>query len=306
MKHLYFLFNLLFLIGGASGIILAFLIYRRNRNRLIKWYIWTLLVWTVNELTGFASFYTREIVQSQSRILDSLLEVLASFTLGIFAYLLPVLVFKLARKILSPRARIIFLSIAVIIALPQSLQLPENRVMLLYRNIGGLLKTLSFYGLLYYIAFFINAIIRKIADRGVKKILKALVVLQLIFYPVMFAETVLIGAGVLRYEIGTFSLFYFLFNILWLYFVSRYLYFPEIKIIDDTKALENYSSIYNISSREKEVAQLLLEGLSYKEIGTRLFISYETVKSHVNNIYIKSKVKSKMELAGLIRKCDRE
>jgi DNA-binding CsgD family transcriptional regulator len=306
MKHLYFLFNLLFLIGGASGIILAFLIYRRNRNRLIKWYIWTLLVWTVNELTGFASFYTREIVQIQSRILDSLLEVLSSFTLGIFTYLLPVLVFKLARKILSPRTRIIFLSIAVIIALPQSLQLPENIGMLLYRNIGGLLKTLSFYGLLYYVAFFINSIIRKIEDRGVKKILKALVVLQLVFYPVMFTETVLIGAGVLRYEIGAFSFFYFLLNILWLYFVSRYLYFPEIKIIDETNALENYSTIYNISSREKEVAQLLMEGLSYREIGAKLFISYETVKSHVNNIYIKSKVKSKMELAGLIRKCDRE
>jgi len=108
------------------------------------------------------------------------------------------------------------------------------------------------------------------------------------------------------YEIGTFSLFYFLFDILWLYFVSRYFYFPEIKIIDETKSLDNYSTIYKISSREKEAAQLLLEGLSYREIGPRLFISYETVKSHVNNIYIKSKVKSKMELAGLIRKCDRE
>lgn len=306
MKHLYFLLNLLFLIGGASGIILALLIYQRNRNRLIEWYIWTLLVWTANELAGFTSFYTREIIQIQSRVLDSLLEVLASITLGIFAYLLPVLVFKLAGKILSTRARIIFLSIAVIMVLPQLLQLPENRGLILYRNIAGLLKSFSFYGLLYYVAFFINAIIKKIADSGVKKILKALVVLQFVFYPVMFAETMLIGAGVLRYEIGAFSLFYFLFNILWLYFVSRYLYFPEIKIIDETVALENYSSIYNISNREREVAQLLLEGLSYKEIGSRLFISYETVKSHVNNIYLKSKVKSKMELAGLIRKCDRE
>lgn len=306
MKHLYFLINLLFLIGGASGIILALLIYRRNRNGLIKWYIWTLLVWTVNELTGFASFYTREIVEIQNRVLDSWLEVFASFTLGIFTYLLSVLVFKLAGKIRNLQARIIFLIIAVIIALPQSLQLSENRFLFLYRNIGGLLKSLCFYGFLYYVAFFINAIIKKIADRGVKKILKALVLLQFVFYPVMFTETMLIGAGVLRYEIGTFSLFYFLFNILWLYFMSRYLYFPEIKIMDETEALDNYSRIYSISSREKEVAQLLLEGLSYKEIGARLFISYETVKSHVNNIYLKSNVKSKMELAGLIRKCDRE
>jgi len=48
---------------------------------------------------------------------------------------------------------------------------------------------------LYYVAFFVNAIIKKIADRGVKKILRVLVMLQLVFYPVMFTETMLIGAG---------------------------------------------------------------------------------------------------------------
>ena len=40
----------------------------------------------------------------------------------------------------------------------------------------------------------------------------------------------------------------------------------------------------NLTPREREVLQLISEGNSNKEIGSRLFISEETVKGHVKNI----------------------
>lgn len=50
-----------------------------------------------------------------------------------------------------------------------------------------------------------------------------------------------------------------------------------------------------LSSREKEVIALLGKGLSYQNIATELLISHETVKKHVNHIYRKLNVKSKVQ-----------
>lgn len=44
---------------------------------------------------------------------------------------------------------------------------------------------------------------------------------------------------------------------------------------------------YTLSDREKEVLTLLVNGNSYKMIAARCFISIETVKKHLRNIYTK-------------------
>ncbi|MDD2964865.1 MAG: response regulator transcription factor [Bacteroidales bacterium] len=50
-----------------------------------------------------------------------------------------------------------------------------------------------------------------------------------------------------------------------------------------------------LSDREKEVLRMLVDGLSYKLIADKACISYETVHSHIKNIYEKLHVKSKGE-----------
>jgi DNA-binding NarL/FixJ family response regulator len=52
---------------------------------------------------------------------------------------------------------------------------------------------------------------------------------------------------------------------------------------------------YNLSAREREVLDLLASGLIYKEIGGKLCISVETVRSHVKNICQKMHVRSRLE-----------
>lgn len=58
-----------------------------------------------------------------------------------------------------------------------------------------------------------------------------------------------------------------------------------------TPANENY----NLSEREKEVLQLLVNGYSYKMIAAEMFISIDTVRSHIKKIYEKLHVNSKSE-----------
>ncbi|MEO7312559.1 MAG: response regulator transcription factor [Chitinophagaceae bacterium] len=52
---------------------------------------------------------------------------------------------------------------------------------------------------------------------------------------------------------------------------------------------------YDLSEREKEVLQLLVNGYSYKMIASEMFIAIDTVRSHIKKIYEKLHVNSKSE-----------
>jgi len=52
---------------------------------------------------------------------------------------------------------------------------------------------------------------------------------------------------------------------------------------------------YNLSDREKQVLQLLVNGYSYKMIAAEMFIAIDTVRSHIKKIYEKLQVNSKSE-----------
>lgn len=52
---------------------------------------------------------------------------------------------------------------------------------------------------------------------------------------------------------------------------------------------------FNLSDREKEVLSFLVKGMSYRLIGETCFISIDTVRAHIRNIYEKLHVHSKAE-----------
>jgi DNA-binding NarL/FixJ family response regulator len=52
---------------------------------------------------------------------------------------------------------------------------------------------------------------------------------------------------------------------------------------------------FNLSAREQEVLNLLVNGYSYKLVADKLFISMDTVRSHIKRIYEKLHVNSKSE-----------
>ena len=55
-----------------------------------------------------------------------------------------------------------------------------------------------------------------------------------------------------------------------------------------------------LSDREQEVLGQLAQGLIYKEIGEKLYISHQTVKQHIKNIYQKLHVQNKIEALNKI------
>ncbi|MES2590861.1 MAG: response regulator transcription factor [Bacteroidota bacterium] len=59
---------------------------------------------------------------------------------------------------------------------------------------------------------------------------------------------------------------------------------------------------YNLTPREVEVLELLSVGKTYKQIADQLFVSDKTIKKHIENIYNKLHVNSKMEAVFLAQK----
>lgn len=59
--------------------------------------------------------------------------------------------------------------------------------------------------------------------------------------------------------------------------------------------------IDSLTKRENEVAQLIAQGISNKEIASKLDITERTVKAHLNTIYKKTNTDGRLQLALLMR-----
>ena len=59
--------------------------------------------------------------------------------------------------------------------------------------------------------------------------------------------------------------------------------------------------LFGFSDREADVVDELLRGMSYKSIGQNLYISLDTVKYHIKNIYRKTGIRKRQELLMLLR-----
>ena len=76
-----------------------------------------------------------------------------------------------------------------------------------------------------------------------------------------------------------------------------------IDVFKQTQGKQNEEKDTELSSREKEVLTSLSDGNNYQEIADRLFISVDTVRHHIKNIYRKLHVHSQSEaVAKAIRK----
>lgn len=60
------------------------------------------------------------------------------------------------------------------------------------------------------------------------------------------------------------------------------------------------NAINLLTEREKEILTFLSKGLRYKEISSQLFLSVETVRKHVRNIYSKLQVSSRTEALNAV------
>jgi len=78
----------------------------------------------------------------------------------------------------------------------------------------------------------------------------------------------------------------------------------EMAPSEQKAAFDNFNVSRLLTERESEIAALLLKGRTYRMIADELYLSENTVKTHIKNIYSKLNIQSKSELINLIMQRD--
>lgn len=72
------------------------------------------------------------------------------------------------------------------------------------------------------------------------------------------------------------------------------------KVVSSFNQVQASTDLEKLTSREKEILELLSKGLRYKEIADKLFLSTETVRTHIRNIYEKLQVNSRTDALNMV------
>lgn len=134
-----------------------------------------------------------------------------------------------------------------------------------------------------------------------------LAIVALILLPIMaadiFIERITFFGGTFTFGLFSVIVFYTVFSAMSLYYMVKGFHTLISRYGQtDTPAYDQHKlDVCHITSREKEIINGLLRGLTYRQIGETLSISMPTVKTHVTNIYKKIGVQNKIELLNALK-----
>lgn len=77
-----------------------------------------------------------------------------------------------------------------------------------------------------------------------------------------------------------------------------------LKLISRGETKKKNTVNYGLTAREREILQLLANGLSYEQIAINLFISKGTVRKHIENLYRKLQVNNKIDAINKLDKLE--
>jgi DNA-binding CsgD family transcriptional regulator len=141
----------------------------------------------------------------------------------------------------------------------------------------------------------------QLRDKHKIKFIKTFALLNLILY-IVPGVLLALGEKNMNYIAG-YTVVYFSKDIIPLLLLGNYLkknYTHPVNVVSvSTKA--SFVEKFGISKRETEIVEEIIKGKTNQEISERLFISIQTVKDHVHNIYLKTEVKNRVQLTNLIR-----
>lgn len=101
-----------------------------------------------------------------------------------------------------------------------------------------------------------------------------------------------------------FKLAYLSFSVFVVYhyfFINRQYFHAYERPVDTLEVDAAFFREHGISPREIEIVRLLVAGKTNQEIGDQLYISGNTVKTHIKNIYGKLQVSTRVQLFALLR-----
>lgn len=159
-------------------------------------------------------------------------------------------------------------------------------------------------GLLLLLWLFISSIkCEASVERVMKKDFCILFSFPYLLMGLMITYILVAGSGNrIYYAVMSFAFLYSLNTAPFIWFKKSYRKYMDLNYSSDETT--DYSAVmkeFDLSPRECEVCGLILNGKDNREIEAVLFISYNTVKNHVSNIYKKTGASSRIQLQSLFK-----
>ncbi len=294
----YFMTAVLIAIATLS---ISIVFYFQTRNKLILFYN----IFSINiAYSCIMSFITRYLVVNSQDFFDKNLDLVRllnvpPFTLLIFT--IPLFIQSFIEFRFSRHYNVFFGTLSVFFIVMDVFILKFKHP--LFSDVVYVFIIISifysfFIGLLFY---------KKITDDKKRKLFRNILILFAILIPGYIVDII--------FDMKLLSLFEHYPNFMWFYPILysvqavvitvslvRYIDFNHKIEID-----EKYSNIdiykeYDVTEREKEIILLILKGYSNLKIGDTLFISVNTVKKHIYNLFKKMDVQNRFELIHKITK----
>ena len=165
---------------------------------------------------------------------------------------------------------------------------------------------IAFYVLALYpfLVFFLFS--RRIKNITIYRMVRTLIILILATFPLLILDdvfgSVLVLIGAARQEPVPFRLFPLCYLMIYAFFLrSGFKNFVNENRLAGVRSESSRAFVehFGITAREREVIELMRQGLRNREIAAKLFISTATVKNHFHNIFEKTGAVNRVELIRL-------
>lgn len=292
-------------ISFTSGIVLVTLtnfIYPKYKSHVIKHALLADIFYTGLLLIDTINLYSRKNISTYNELLHTGFN-LVQFAAGsaVVYYLVRVtynlidMEFTRVKKLIS----MIFIFLLVISAFYISWQ--PHTVIVEYITVAFRLFP---YLILVYCLVILLKDIKKVNKEAKNLIYSCLAVLVTIV-PWSFMANAVKGLPLFIYKIPYSPTIYFLINTIGVIFIQRHIALKQRNICNNASLSESemydvFSKKYGITERELEIVQHIAHGCSNPEISDKLYISPNTVKNHIYNIYRKIDIKNRYELISIL------
>lgn len=300
MNGIILLVSVLSFAVGFSGFILSIFMYQKYKSFNILLYTITLGTWSLNFfIIRILEIVIHKLVQSEEWV-NHLISILSQLSWGALSFLILYTTALLSDRQLKGKILFILLLASLFITIPFEIILDPPLTPQYIIALAKYTQIFIHIVILLSTAVLLRKGISSIAKKDTREKYNRLGNIIFIMSPFFAIELTPALTKIFPYGVGIYSLFYLLLNVSFLEFLSHFIYFPKLNKMEK-KVEANTTDIYSFTKRQKEIVQLLISGHSYKYISDTLCISTETVKTHVNNIYKKAQVSSKIELLEALK-----
>lgn len=297
MKDICLLFCIISLFAGVSSISISCFIYNSNKKKALKLFIALNLSFFAIQNSIVLGLYSKYVTEVSSFIpfLYKFLDFIGtsfSSLFGIFFinYLFGLKITNLKKKIFISIFTFQFTGIAIY-------YLFETHYIfkfIIHASIVAAIVYELYVGLKNY---------KQVVNIDLKQAIKSFILITIIFLPFIMLESykpyIELIKNIELLKIISLPSYFLAINILNLIFVLKYFNTPSF--IANNKLTDYFKQKYDITDKQSEIIELIIEGVTYKQIAEKLFISPKTVDNHVQNIYKKLNVNSKMQLSHFVR-----